>query len=128
MLSQRMQLLVIGSALREVRGDQAALGLTFLEEARTVPRYRLYSIDDRFAALVEDPGHGIAVPGELVEVEAGRFEELLRGEPPGVTQGPVELEDGRIVSAAFGDQARMKAEARDITKFGGFAAYLATRR
>jgi hypothetical protein len=122
-----MQVLVIGSALREVCGDQAALGLTFLETTRTKPRYRLYSIDDRFAALVDDPEHGIPVPGELVEVEAGRFEELLRGEPPGVTQGPVELEDGRIVSAAFGEPARMEAEARDITNFGGFAAYLAAR-
>jgi gamma-glutamylcyclotransferase (GGCT)/AIG2-like uncharacterized protein YtfP len=119
---------VIGSALREVCGDQAALGLTFIEEARTAPRYRLYSLDDRFAALIEDERAGISVPGELVEVDEGRLEELLASEPPGVGQAAVELDDGRVVSAAFADPSLLPADARDITGFGGFAAYLSARR
>ncbi len=123
-----MRLLAIGSALREVCGDQAALGLTFLEEARTAPKYRLYSIDDRFAALVEDKEAGVSVPGELVEIDDERWEEILASEPPGITQASVELDDGRVVSAAFGDPSDLAAHARDITEFGGFAAYLRARR
>jgi gamma-glutamylcyclotransferase (GGCT)/AIG2-like uncharacterized protein YtfP len=121
-----MRLLVIGSALREICGDQAALGLHFLEPVRTAPRYRLYSIDDRYAALSEDSEAGAVIAGELVEVAAERLEELLASEPPGVVQAPVELEDGRVASAAFA-QPHALAGAREITSYGGFAAYLRAR-
>ena len=123
-----MRILAIGSALREVCGDQAALGLTFVEEAQTAPKYRLYSIDDRHAAIVEDEQNGVSVPGEIVEIPDDRWEEILASEPPGVTQAPVELADGRVVTSAFGDPERMAAGAREITEFGGFAAYLRSRR
>jgi hypothetical protein len=122
-----MRLLAVGSALREVCGDQAALGLTFVEEAQTAPKYRLYSIGDTHAALVEDAEHGISVPGEIVEIPDKRWDEILAGEPPGVTQAPVELDDGRVISAAIGDPERMK-DAREITEYGGFAAYLRALR
>jgi hypothetical protein len=124
-----VRLLAIGSALREVCGDQAALGLTFVEEARTAPKYRLYSIDDRHAALVEDAEHGISVPGEIVEIPDERWEEILASEPPAVTQASVELLDGRVVTAAVGDPADAAfRHARDITEYGGFAAYVRARR
>lgn len=55
-----MPMLAIGSALREVCGDQGALGLHFVEEARTAPRYRLFALDDRYAALVESRDDGIS--------------------------------------------------------------------
>jgi hypothetical protein len=117
-------LLVIGSALREVCGDQAALGLTFVEEARTAPRYRLFSLDDRFAALVEDPERGISVPGEIVELPDERLPELAATEPEGLSFGPVELEDGRVVQAAVGDPAHLTAHGVEITDYGGFVAFL----
>jgi hypothetical protein len=40
----------------------------------------------------------------------------------------VELADGRTVSAAFGDLARLEAEGHDISRFGSFAAYMRARR
>ena len=122
-----MRILVIGSALRELGVDQAALGLTFLEETRTAPRYRLFAIDDRFAALVEVDEGGISVPGELVEVPDELLEAILASEPEGVTQAPVELVDGRVVNAATGDPAVLARTGRDITAYGGFAAYVRSR-
>ena len=118
-----MLILVIGSALREVCGDPAALGLTFLEEVSTAPRYRLYALDGRFAALVEVAEGGISVPGELVELPDELLDDILASEPRGVTQQPVELVDGRVVSCACGDLAVIGDTARDITSWGGFAAY-----
>src|SRR5262249_28654267 len=126
--ARSMRILAIGSALRDVCGDQAALGLTFVEEARTAPKYRLYSIGDTHAALVEDAEHGISVPGEIVEVPDDRWEEILASEPPGVRQAPVELLDGRVVTAAVGDPRQMDPRASEITEYGGFAAYLRARR
>ena len=117
-----MRLLVIGSALREICGDQAALGLTFVESATTAPRYRLYSIGDAFAALVEDAEGGGAIEGELVDIDDARLDELLAAEPPDVVQAPVELSDGRVVSSAFAEAGAL-AGAREITRYGGFAAY-----
>ena len=123
-----MRLLAIGSALRAVCGDQAALGLTFVEEAWTAPKYRLYSVDGTHAALVEDEADGVSVRGEIVDVDDGRWEEILASEPPGITQAPVELEDGRVVSGAVGDLAQLAGQARDISAFGDFAAYVEAER
>ena len=120
--------LVIGSALRSVSNAQAEHGLRFLEEARTAPRYRLYSLEDRWAALVPDDERGIAVPGELVEVADELWDSIVATEPPGIVPGPVELEDGRMVTAALGDEAYLDRHGKDITSYGGFAAYLAATR
>ena len=115
---------MIGSALREVCGDQAALGLRFVEEARTASRYRLFALGDRYAALVETDSGGIAVPGELVELDDERWPELLATEPEGIEPGPVELENGRTVTAALGDEGYLTEHGVEITEHGGFAAYL----
>jgi gamma-glutamylcyclotransferase (GGCT)/AIG2-like uncharacterized protein YtfP len=122
-----VRILAIGSALRAICADQAALGLTFVEEAWTAPKYRLYSIDDSHAALVEDAATGVSVRGELVDVDESRWEQVLASEPPGVTQAPIELADGRVVTAATGDPARMSEAARDISAYGDFAAYVEAR-
>jgi hypothetical protein len=119
-----MRILAIGSALRAICPDQASLGLTFVEEAWTAPKYRLYSIGDTHAALVEDPDGGVSVRGEIVEVDDGRWDEILASEPPGVTQAPIELSDGRTVMAATGDPALMAEDARDISSYGDFAVYV----
>jgi hypothetical protein len=122
-----MMIMAIGSALRAVCGDQSALGLTFVEEVWTAPKYRLYSLDDTHAALVEDTEEGASIRGELVELPDERWPDFLASEPPGIAPGPVELADGRIVSAAKGDRADLARRARDITEFGDFARYLAAR-
>ena len=123
-----MRLLAIGSALRAICGDQTALGLTFVEEARTAPKYRLYSVDGTHAALVEDEADGVSVRGEIVDVDEERWEEILASEPPGITQSPVELADGRVVSGAVGDLARLEGRTEDISAFGDFAAWVDAQR
>jgi hypothetical protein len=119
-----MIMLAIGSALREVCGDQAALGLRFLEEARTAPRYRLFALGGTHAALVPTEEGGISVPGELVEIDDERWPVLVATEPEGIDPGPIELEDGRTVTAALGDEAYLTEHGVEITEHGGFANYL----
>lgn len=116
--------LAIGSSLVSDEPDRH--GMRALGEARTAPRYRLLAIEDRWAALVDAAG-GIAVPGRLFEVADEQWDALLAGEPPGVHQLPVELEDGRAgVTAAFADE-EARARAVDISEHGGFVAYLEAR-
>ena len=119
--------MVIGSALRSMGFDQEAAGLTFIEEARTAPNYRLYSLDERWAALVPTDEGGVSVAGELVEVSDERWPEILASEPPGIVPGPIQLDDGREATAALGDPELMALEAVEITEFGSFAGYLESR-
>ena len=122
-----MLILVIGSALREVCGDPAALGLTFVGETMTAPRYRLYALEGRYAGLVdvgEEAGAGgISVPGELAELPDALFETIQASEPAGVSQAGALLADGRIVSCARIDLDVVGAAALDITVWGGFVPY-----
>ena len=122
-----MIVLVIGSALRSLGFDQEAVGLTFIEEARTATHYRLYSLEERWAALVPTEDGGVSVAGELVEVSDERWPEIVATEPTGIVPGPIELDDGRQVTAALGDPEHMERHAVEISEFGSFAAYLASR-
>jgi hypothetical protein len=122
-----MLVLVIGSALREISGDQARFGMTFIEEARTALKHRLYALEGRWAALVEDESDGIFVEGELVHIPDDRWAEVAASEPPGIVPGPVELEDGRVVTAALGDPEYFRDHGEDITEFGSFPAFLRSR-
>lgn len=123
-----MILFVVGSALREVCGDQAALGITFIREARTAPIYRLYQIDGRFAALVEIGEGGISVPGEVCSIVDADADELLKGEPAGVTSMPVMLSDGTTAFGPISTLETLPQGATDISSYGGFAAFFARDR
>jgi gamma-glutamylcyclotransferase (GGCT)/AIG2-like uncharacterized protein YtfP len=107
-------------------------GAPLLARVRTAPRYRFYSVRDEFPGLFPAGagGDGVAVEGELYDLP----EELLRDsllphEPPELELGLIELEDG---SAAFAmllrDVARQGGEVADISRFGGWRAYLDHRR
>lgn len=108
--------------------DQEAAGLTFVEEARTAPKYRLYSLEEKWAALVPTDDGGVSVAGELAEISDERWDEIVATEPSGIVPGPIELDDGREVMAALGDPEHMGRHAVEITELGSFAAYLESLR
>jgi hypothetical protein len=99
----------------------------FLGQVETAPRYRFYSVGDRFPALWPVDENGVAVPGELydvpLEVIRDRF---MPDEPPELELAVVELADGR---AALAVQLRREALGgeglRDISDAGGWHAYRA---
>ncbi|KQT07898.1 allophanate hydrolase [Methylobacterium sp. Leaf399] len=104
------------------------LGATLMGEARTAPDYRLYALPGTRPAkpgLLRDPG--FAGPGLAVEVWGlspdafGRFTAAIPA-PLGI--GKVVLADGRIVSG-FLCEAHAVEGAEEITRFGGWRAYLA---
>lgn len=123
-----MILFVVGSALRQVCGDQAALGITFVREARTAPIYRLYEIAGRFAALVEVGEGGISIPGEVCSIVDADADELLKGEPAGVSSMPVALSDGTTALGPVSTLETLPQGATDISSYGGFAAFFVQNR
>ena len=105
-------------------------GGQFLRRCRTAGDYRLFALPNTTPPkprMVREPG--FAGPGLEVEVWAlpqdafGRFVAKIPA-PLGI--GKVALDDGTAVSG-FLCEAHAVAEAEDITAFGGWRAFLASR-
>lgn len=122
-----MPLLVIyGTFMRRQPGHGNLEGVEYVEPVETAPRYRLWEVDGRWPALIEDDD-GVAIAAELYEISPEQLEQLAEVEPPGWVRSPVELSDGRVAEAFVGDRA-MKARGVDVSDHGGWAAYRASRR
>jgi allophanate hydrolase len=111
--------------MRGQPGHENLAGARFLEEVETAPRYRLWEVDGRWPALVED-AHGVAIRRELYEIEAPHLARLAGLEPRGWNRAPVELADGRSAEAFLGEQS-LQSRGRDISAHGGWAPYRASR-
>jgi AGZA family xanthine/uracil permease-like MFS transporter len=124
-----MALLVFNGTVMHGQPHHANLECTiFLEQVRTAPAYRLYSIGDRSPAMFRDDERGASIDAELYEVPDEVWLRILDRKPPGLYRGPVELEDGRRVEGMLGEPDLVASpEAVEITGHGGWAAYLASR-
>ncbi len=114
-----------GTVMRGQPAHANLAGATFIEEVRTAPRYRVYSIGDRYPAMLRDDAHGIAA--ELYLVPDAVWPKVRDAEPPGLYRGPVELEDGRMVEGMLGEKAFVARHGVDISEHSGWAPYLAGR-
>jgi adenine/guanine/hypoxanthine permease len=103
-------------------------GATFIEDVLTAPAYRLYSIGDRYPAMVRDGEQGASISAELYEVPDDVWPRIRDTEPPGLYRGVVELADGRVVEGMLGEEQLIaSAEALEITAHGGWREYLRSR-
>ena len=122
-------LAVNGTLMRglELNGNLVEAGATFVEETRTAPVYRLWSIDDRHPAMIRvDDGGGAAIAVEVWSVPPEGLASILLKEPPGLCIGKVRLSDGSEVLGVLGEPA-LCAGQREITTYGGWRAYAASR-
>ena len=103
-----------------------AVGATFVREDETDACYRIWSIGDRHPAMLRTLGAGSRVALELWEVPASGLATILQNEPPGLAIGKVVLKDGSIVLGVLGEPFLCEGQ-REITAFGGWRAYIATR-
>ena len=118
-----------GTVMRDQPAQANLVGATFLEDVRTAPVYRLWTIGDRHPAMMRAGEGGTEIEAELYEVPDDVWPGIRDTEPPGLYRGPVELSDGRQVEGMLGEQSLIDGpEAVEITQFGGWRAYLASRR
>jgi allophanate hydrolase len=101
-----------------------ALGGRFLRESATVAGYRLFALGERPGLLRDATGGAIA--GEVWAVPRAAIGALLAQVPAPLGFGEVLLQDGPCLG--FLAEAAGVADAIDITTFGGWRAYLASRR
>ncbi|MCV7345961.1 carbamate kinase [Mycolicibacterium rhodesiae] len=125
--SDAVLLAVNGTLMRGLKlsPNMAAAGATFLREATTQPVYRLWTINDEHPAMIRvTDGSGVGVAVEVWEVPAAGLAGILLAEPPGLSIGKVNLDDGSTVLGVIGEPALVEGQ-REITEFGGWRAYIA---
>ncbi|HEX6343673.1 allophanate hydrolase-related protein [Umezawaea sp.] len=99
-------------------------GTPMLCVARSAPRYRYFSVGDRFPAMHRS-GTG-SVVGEVYDLPLTVLRDhLLPAEPPELEIGVIELEDGAACLATVLRDAYLGGrELLDITHIGDWHAYL----
>ena len=129
-----VRLAVIGAHLRgmPLNHELTSRGAAFVATASTSSSYRLFALagsDPRKPGLLRltpgDPG-GASIAVELWDLPSGNFGSFVAEITPPLGIGTLELEDGQLVKSFICESAWL-AGADDITSFGSWRAYLASR-
>lgn len=130
--STMVPIVVVGAHLtgmplnRELTGP----GGRMLRACRTAPDYRLFALPNTTPpkpGLVREPGFtGSGVAVEVWELPPAAFGEFVARIPAPLGIGKITLEDGSVVSG-FLCEAHAITGAEDITRYGGWRAYLSAR-
>jgi allophanate hydrolase len=106
-----------------LNGQITSLGGRFVRATETAPAYRLHALGNRPGMLRSSEGAAIA--GEVWALPTTTIGALLAQVPPPLGFGTVDLRDGPCLG--FLAEAAGIAGAPDITRFGGWRAWLAAR-
>jgi allophanate hydrolase len=128
--SSEIAVAVVGAHLSgmPLNGELRALGARFLETTVTTADYQLYALTDAMPAkpglLRVAAGSGSQIEVETWAVPAEAFGRLVAAIPPPMSIGTLRLGDGRAVKG-FLVEADATVGARDISRFGGWRAFMA---
>lgn len=105
-------------------------GAPLVRAAASAPKYRYYSVGDRFPAMLAVCTGGHAVVGEVYDLSLELLrDQLLPAEPPELELDVVELADGSAcLATVLRREFATLAELKDISEIGDWRAYLATLR
>ncbi|MGB9364745.1 MAG: allophanate hydrolase [Xanthobacteraceae bacterium] len=122
-------LAVVGAHLSgmPLNGELKSFGARFLETAQTAPDYALFALDTqppKPGLLRVATGQGASMALEIWSLPAAGFGRFVAAIPPPLGIGTLRLADGRAVKG-FLVEASAVQNARDISGFGGWRAYVA---
>jgi allophanate hydrolase len=122
-------LAVVGAHLSgmPLNRELKALGARFLQATATAPDYRLFALAGTKPAkpgLLRVAEGGGAIEVELWALSAAAFGKFVAAVPPPLSIGTLRLADGGEAKG-FVVEAAATTDARDITRFGGWRAYVA---
>ena len=123
---------VVGAHLSgmALNGELKTLGGRLLEAAVTAPDYRLYALattPPKPGMLRVEAGKGTAIELEVWALSPAAFGQFVAAIPPPLSIGTITLSDGRGVKG-FLVEAAATLGARDISRFGGWRAYMAEKQ
>jgi len=124
--STSILLAVNGTLMRglELNPNLLSVGATFVREDKTVPDYRIFSINDRHPGMYRVAKGGVSVAVEVWRVPAGGLADILVKEPAGLCIGKVKLAGGEEVLGVLAEAILCTGQ-REISEFGGWRAYRA---
>ena len=122
---------VVGAHLSgmALNGELKALNGRLLEAAATAPDYKLYALSTtppKPGMLRVAAGTGSPIAVELWALSAAAFGKFVAAIPPPLSIGTVRLADGRGIKG-FLVEAVDVSDARDISAFGGWRAFMAEK-
>ena len=119
-------LAVNGTLMRglELNPNLIEVGASFVREDRTVPAYRLFSINDRHPGMYRVVEGGVSVAVEVWKVPVDGLASILLKEPAGLSIGKVRLESGEETLGVLAEPI-LCAGQREISQHGGWRAYRA---
>jgi allophanate hydrolase len=120
---------VVGAHLSgmALNGELTALKGRLIETTKTAPDYKLYALQTTPAKpgmLRVAAGTGAAIALEIWSLSPAAFGTFVNAIPAPMAIGTIRLADGRSVKG-FLVEPEVLAEARDITSYGGWRAYMA---
>ena len=126
-----VKLAVVGAHLEgmPLHWQLTSRGASFVGAATTAPAYRLYAMADSVPpkpALVHVGEGGAEIALEVYELGLAEFGSFVAEVPPPLAIGTVQLADGSSVKG-FVAEPRALDGAEDITRLGGWRAYIASR-
>ena len=126
---ERFLAAMYGTVMRGMPHHHRIAGARYVGDARTQPRYRLFAVDGEYPLMVESLERGGAIDVQVFSLTSAIWRAKVDREPDGLYEAAVLLQDGRTVAVMLGDAAWAEARdgVQDITSYGGWAAYLASR-
>jgi allophanate hydrolase len=124
---------VVGAHLSgmPLNGELRAVGARLIERAATAPHYRLYALagtrPPKPGLLRVKNGAGASIEVEVWALSESAFGRFVAAVPPPLSIGTLELDAGRSVKG-FLVEAEAVADARDISSFGGWRAFMAQEK
>jgi allophanate hydrolase len=129
---ERIEIAVVGAHLSglPLNRELVDLGASFSREVETAPDYRLFALPGSVPAkpglLRVAEGAGSAISAEIWTLDRAGFGEFVAGIPAPLGIGTIRLKDGGSVKGFLVEAEAVKA-AEDVSRFGGWRAYLKTR-
>ena len=118
-------LAVNGTLMRglELNKNLLAVGAEFVREDVTCPGYRLWSINDKYPAMIRDlTGEG-GIHLEIWKLSPEALVTVLQQEPPGLCIGKIQLQNGESVLGVLGEPHIIEGQT-EITVWGGWREYI----
>jgi len=119
---------VVGAHLSgmALNGELTTLNAKLVEATRTAPDYKLYALKTtppKPGLLRVAAGTGASIELEIWSLSSSAFGKFVNAIPAPMAIGTVRLADGRCVKG-FLVEPEVLGEARDITAYGGWRAYM----
>ena len=126
-MTETIKLAVNGTLMRglELNPNLLNVNATFEREAKTESAYRLWTIDNKYPAMIKVKSGGVAIAVEVWQVPLAGLGIILSQEPPGLAIGKVMLYDGEEVLGVIGEPLTIEGK-KEITEYGGWRAYVET--